>query len=218
MVGSVAILEGHKQTPDACMAWVDEAFARTDYYGCVCEHEAAAEEETGEGRGCAARHCDTSRPARPRQWEAMAQLARRLGGLIGIHMRVDMYASSTGEPVLGEFTPWHTSGRMHCHMPRVDEHEADAAARQRVGTARLRDGRTGATHTVDVCSLGRMWREAALGANEGRLLALKEGGALGRGLPTPPVLRGWPELLKDDQAKCGLAMAYANRTLRRRQV
>ena len=26
---------------------------------------------------------------------------------------------------------------------------------------------------------------------------------------------GWPELLKDDQAKCGLAMAYANRTLRR---
>ena len=82
-IGTVAILEGRK-VASACMAWVTESFVRTDYHGCVCSKPGL----------CNYGHCDSSRPTRPRQWDELVRVASRLGDLIGVHMRIDLYASS----------------------------------------------------------------------------------------------------------------------------
>ena len=175
-VASVAIIDGRK-TADSCMAFVDEAYERTDVHGCVCR-------EVNEFSPCAYRHCDRGLPPRPRQWERMVDVAKKLGEVIGIHMRIDIYASRTGLPVLGEFTPWHANGKMHCDL-RPAEHAA--------GSVRRRNALTGAVSRVDACRLGRMWRDA--GGDEGGPHDPKP----------PPVLRGWSALMYNEHAKCMVA-------------
>ena len=175
-VGSVAIIAGRK-TADACMAWVDEDFKRTDLHGCVCR-------EVSKLSPCSYRHCDTNFPPKPTQWESMVRLARRLGSTVGVHMRIDLFASASGVPTLGEFTPWHSNGKMHCDMRPLNPSKLVP------GATRRRQGVTGETHWIDMCRLGRQWSEA--GAEEGGQT----------GLETPAVLRGWPALMYNERSKC----------------
>lgn len=174
-VGSVAIITGRK-TSGACMAWVDENFERTDTHGCVCR-------EVSRLSPCSYKHCDTLLQ-KPAQWEAMVRLARRLGSVMGVHMRIDLFASARGTPTLGEFTPWHSNGKMHCDMRVLDPKQLMP------GAVRRRDGRTARPHWVDACRLGRLWYAA------GEV----EGGHSTQS--TPAVLRGWPQLMYNEHAKC----------------
>ena len=201
-VASVAIIEARK-TRNACMAWVDANFRRTDLHGCVCR-------EINGDSPCLYKHCDKGLPPQPKQWHEMVRVAKKLGNIVGVHMRVDLFAGKFGGPVLGEFTPWHANGKMHCDLRPVSQGDTwtaaaasiaprgngsssrrKAAKAERVpGSLRRRDGLSGETHTVDACAMGRLWQE------HGR----EEGGPHD---PRPPaVLRGWPALMYNEQAKC----------------
>lgn len=184
-VASVAIIEARK-TAGACMAWVDEDFQRTDRFGCVCK-------EVDQMSPCAYQHCDVGLPPKPRQWDKVVLAAKKLGERVGVHMRVDLYSGRNGLPVLGEFTPWHANGKMHCHLIPTPPPAKGARHGGRVtGSIVRRDGLTGATRSVDTCLLGRMWREAGGWGEEG-----------GPHDPNPPaVLRGWHALMYNERAKC----------------
>ena len=199
-IGSVAIIEARK-TRNACMAWVDEDFKRTDLHGCVCR-------EIGGDSPCLYKHCDKGLPPKPQRWHEMVGAAKKLGKIVGVHMRVDLFAGKTGGPVLGEFTPWHANGKMHCDLRPVAQSDSWSAAAASIapkdgskkksskdhdrvaGALRRRDGLSGETHTVDVCAMGRMWQEHG-----------REEGGPHNPMP-PPVLRGWPALMYNEQAKC----------------
>ena len=189
-IGTVGIIEG-RATDNACMAFVDERFQRTDTYGCVCSRTAIA---TG---GCSYRHCPLGYPLRPQGWDAMVRAAHRLGQLVGVHMRIDLYASKFGVPMLGEFTPWHTNGKMHCDL-RPPEASAVQLYRNQNTIADLvrsrRDAVTNKRTTVDVCRLGRLWE------SRGR----EEGGPFDP--KPPPVLRNWRQLMYNEKAKCAMAV------------
>ena len=110
--------------------------------------------------------------------------------------------------MLGEFTPWHTGGRMHCDMRPLPSQPLGQSSSQSSsssssiqgpkGTARRRHGLTHQIDTVDVCTLGRMWRAAGI----------EEGGTLRSHQPPPSALRNWERLMEDDHAKCRLAAAH----------
>ena len=87
-VASAAIITARK-TADACMAWVDTAYQRTDRHGCVCK-------EITQFSPCNYKHCDKNLPPKPTQWERMVATVAKLGAAVGIHMRIDMYAGRTG--------------------------------------------------------------------------------------------------------------------------
>ena len=175
-VGSVAIITGRK-TPKACMAWVDEHFQRVDVHGCTCR-------SVDQTSPCVYKHCDAGSVVRPTQWATMVQMAKRLGGIVGVHMRIDLFASARGTPTLGEFTPWHSNGKMHCDMRQLDSrHLLPGATRRRHGT-------TGEQHWVDMCRLGRIWYEKD---------ELEGGVARGS---TPAAMRGWPMLMYNEHGKC----------------
>ena len=107
-----------------------------------------------------------------------------LGGIVGVHMRIDLFASARGTPTLGEFTPWHSNGKMHCDMRQLDSrHLLPGATRRRHGT-------TGEQHWVDMCRLGRIWYEKD---------ELEGGVARGS---TPAAMRGWPMLMYNEHGKC----------------
>lgn len=178
-IGTIAIIAGRK-TSGACMAWVDENFERTDVHGCLCR-------EVSRSSPCSFKHCDMLQLQRPAQWDHMVKLARRLGNIVGMHMRIDLFAGSGGEPILGEFTPWHSNGKMHCDMRPLDDRSLQP------GATRRRDGATGEPHWVDACRLGRLWLDAGV----------HEGGVVSQS--TPAVLRGWPHLMYNEHAKCGAA-------------
>ena len=187
-VGTVAIIEGRK-TAAGCMAWVDDDFQRTDYYGCVCAPP------HGHKPACDYAHCDTTQPPRPVQWQAMLRTAESLASDVGIHMRIDLFAADGGRPVLNEFTPWHSNGRAHCDLrPLFAQNATPPAGAVKVANA-LRAA-SARRDLVDVCRLGRLWRAAGA----------EEGGPISR--PVPPVLRNWRTLLKNDKAKCELAKQY----------
>lgn len=200
-IGTVASIEGRK-TADGCMAWLDEAFGRTDYYGCICTPI------KGRDTDCRYRHCNTDRPRRPAQWPALVRTARLLGRAIGIHMRVDLFAGADGVPVLNEFTPWHTNGRAHCDLrpvsvgvavgPRSSStaNTSSGGPPLPAGALHLRNALTQQIDHVDACRLGRLWQ----------LAGAEEGGPTAR--TVPEVLRNWPSLLSDDKAKCALAYAH----------
>ena len=176
-IGTIAVLEGRKVS-GACMAWVDEDFRRFDLHGCICSQRDR----------CSYGHCDTSRPLKPLLWDEMLRTARLLGEHLGVHMRIDLFASSNGRPVLGEFTPWHTNGKMHCDLRPVP------VGVLQNGTVYLRNGLTRRVELVDACRLGRLWREA--GEQEGGTLDMH---------PPPWPLRTWEKLADNDDAKCHLA-------------
>ena len=187
-VASVAIIAARK-TKEACMAWVDKNYQRTDQHGCVCK-------EINAFTPCSYKHCDLGFPKRPVQWASMVETAARLGRAIGVHMRIDLYsAGRKGTPVLGEFTPWHANGKMHCDMHPLrapfgrGRSDRSPSATPRGATYR-RNGLSGKRDHVDACYLGRVWREH--GEREG-----------GKFDPRPPqVLRGWPALMYNERAKC----------------
>lgn len=178
-VATVAIITARK-TRDSCMAWVDAAYRRTDLFGCVCQRVNALEP-------CAYKHCDRGLPPQPQQWQTIVRTVKKLANIIGVHMRIDMFATDDGTPVLGEFTPWHSNGKMHCHLRAISN------ATREAGAATRKNGLTGESRTVDVCALGRIWRDA--GREEG-----------GRHDPTPPsMLRGWGAIMYNEHAKCAAA-------------
>ena len=204
-IGTVGIIAGRK-TRGACMAWVDERFQRTDTFGCVCR-------EISADTPCSYGHCHNGLPRKPHQWDKLVQVARKLGELVGVHMRIDLFASSSGQPYLGEFTPWHSNGKMMCDLrPPVAEATprfvaernrtvassatARAMTKPKEGLVRRRDGLTGAVRTVDTCRLGRLWRDA--GPEEG---GSREG-------PSPPILRNWPFYMYNERAKCRAAVEH----------
>ena len=166
------------------MAWVDAAHQRVDRHGCVCR-------EVTEDAPCAYTHCNRGSPPQPKQWHSMVRTVKKLGNVIGIHMRIDLYAGETGAPVLGEFTPWHANGKMHCHMRRLTANQVNATQSHFIFR---RDGLTNEMHRVDPCQLGRQWRE----------YGPAEGGSFD---PRPPhSLRGWGALMFNEEAKCAAAI------------
>ena len=133
----------------------------------------------------------------------MVRAARRLGQLVGVHYRIDLYASKFGVPMLGEFTPWHTNGKMHCDLRPPETHAVRLYRNQNaVGAHELsavmrprRNALTNKHETIDACRLGRLWD--ARGADEGGHFDPRP----------PPVLRNWPHLMYNERAKCQLAVS-----------
>jgi hypothetical protein len=189
-VGSVAIIMS-KKTTEACMAWFDENYTRHDVHGCACYNLTTA-------HGCAYRHCPLGTPAKPRLWDEMVQTARRIGGQLGMHMRVDMYASSEGV-MLGEFTPWHANGKAHCVVRPGFVNRTISTNRTRAAwTHSGRNDRVVAP--PDMCQLGRLW-------NSFRRGTLSEGGPyLSAARRTPTAITGWEQLLSNDSQKCKAAV------------
>ena len=114
----------------------------------------------------------------------MLAVTRKLGGELGMHMRIDLFAGNDGV-VLGEFTPWHTNGKMHCDIREI-----------------LTPGQT--QPTLDLCTLGKRWdrfRQEPYNSNEG-------GPWEKRHATTPPGIQGWQDYIFDDNKKCELARQY----------
>ncbi|KAL1505067.1 hypothetical protein AB1Y20_008827 [Prymnesium parvum] len=174
-IASVGVIEGRKTT-QACMAWIDERFERLDLHGCVCFDAKSS--------SCMYHHCPLGTPRRPEAWDEMVSVARKLGDALGMHMRIDLFASSEGV-VLGEFTPWHTNGKMHCDVREM-----------------LLPGQE--KPILDMCTLGKRWdrfRQEPINSNEG-------GPWEARHLQTPPGIEGWQEIIHDDEKKCRMALRY----------
>ena len=98
--------------------------------------------------------------------------------------------------MLGEFTPWHSNGKMHCHLRPVGLSATSVNGNNPAriaGSIVRREGTSGARTTVDSCALGRMWRDS------GEV----EGGP--HNPDPPPVLRGWGALMYNERAKCHAA-------------
>lgn len=178
------------------MSWVDEKFNRVDLHGCVCRDGMDREE-------CSWAHCSIGKHKRPAQWSAMVRLAKRLGAAVGMHMRIDLFSSPKGV-VLGEFTPLHSDGKMHCDLRPLQPSASTTPTTQGqpsstkvVGAIRRRNGNSGQVDLVDACRLGRLWLESGHDeGSDGQPMRVKQ----------PNILRGWPLLMYNEAAKCKVAL------------
>lgn len=173
-IGGVAVIGGRKSMA-ACLAWFDHNYSRQDRLGCACSKTAMRELHR-----CTYRHCPIGVPARPKLWPKMVRTASRLGELLGVHMRIDLFASSKGV-VLGEFTPWHANGKTHCVVNVIKK------------SVRTPSGR-GVLPSYDTCELGRLWNRFTL---RGQI----EGGP-NTSVKTPRAIRNWRSLMADESLKC----------------
>lgn len=111
----------------------------------------------------------------------MVETARHLGGLLDMHMRVDLFASSAGV-VIGEFTPWHSKGKVHCVT--TSNHTSNASG------------------AFDPCQMGRIWSSFRQRYNS------IEGGRFGAASRVTPMgILGWERILENDTRKCQVAVS-----------
>ena len=151
VVGSIVYMEG-RGTSCACFAELDENWERIDTNGCFrSAHDAAVDDQ-----GCTRIGFTTKRieqvkgldmcvgsPTRPTNLDDILDLARNISIRIGVYTRVDLFipgnGGNTGDTgnnndavLVGEFTPGHTNGRVHCSS------KSDGSC-------------------IDPCFLGRLW-------------------------------------------------------------
>jgi len=91
-IAAVMIVVG-RDTDSECKLWVDEEF-----------NILTRKEDNGIPA------CPKSKVTKPRSWGQLVNAAKKLGGALGVHYRIDLFASTQGV-LLGEFTPWHTGGK-----------------------------------------------------------------------------------------------------------
>ena len=141
-VGSI-IYTTNRGSSCECFAELDSEWNRVDTNGCF---RSSGDTETD---GMCTRidfdngHLQTMKgldfcadtPAMPLNLEEILNTAKSISERIGVYMRIDLLVSSNNEVLVGEFTPGHTNGRVHCSS-RVDENGC-----------------------VDSCYLGRLWSE-----------------------------------------------------------
>lgn len=132
-VGAVFVVQ-NRHSKRACSLYVDDKWRRVDSHGCAWFERQVPPHAHPHG---GYKPCADDTPS-PRGWARLVGAARRLGGALGVHMRIDLFLDELGVPRLGEFTPWHGHGSNHC------------------GSRRRSDG------SVDACYLGRMWREGGV--------------------------------------------------------
>jgi hypothetical protein len=76
---------------------------------------------------------DELKTLKPPFWSDLVRAASALGSTLGDQfMRIDLYASKSGRPVLGEFTTFPSAGKSNCAIP---------------------------VWPNDTCTLGRLWRQ-----------------------------------------------------------
>jgi len=145
-VGSI-IYTTNRGSNCECFAELDEEWNRVDSNGCF---RSSGEEEMMESQPQCTRidfdngHLQTMKgldfcamtPAMPTNLEDILATAKAVSERIAVYMRIDLLVSANGEIMVGEFTPGHTNGRVHCSS-KVDENGC-----------------------VDSCYLGRMWSES----------------------------------------------------------
>jgi len=169
----------------ACMAWYDQDYARVDLNGFVCFNSTQVPLKQG---ACIYRHCPTDFPPKPRRWDEMLATARKLGAGLGVHMRLDFFPGEHGV-VLGEFTPWHTNGKVHCDSRNILV--------------------PGEVHPrVDYCTLGKRWKRYRPSDDNERLGSFEGGWLPPHTQTTPPAIEGWQSFAFDDSQKCELARKH----------
>jgi hypothetical protein len=125
-----------------CEASVDEQFHRVDEHGCFTNRKRDYVPHTLVPGECSV-PTNGIRPFeaynrctdfdKPKEWDKLVAMAKKMSRIIGIFVRIDMYIHR-GEVVLGEatFLPWF--GRYHC-FSKLDENGC-----------------------IDSCLMGRFWK------------------------------------------------------------
>jgi hypothetical protein len=202
-VGTINLYR-NRGTERFCMATYDENWNRHDQFGCfLFASDKPKGNKTDPETGCYPvlegastppdhrRFCSDLDP--PKSFPKMLEIVKKLSERIGVFMRIDMFESADGEPVLGEFTPFSVKGGYNC-VAKVTK-----------------------SGCVDSCYLGRLWKESSLSNatyQEGyekvadgkfvkRQLPPLEGGPI---TPTPGYLEGWLKL--SGQEKCDRIRAF----------
>jgi hypothetical protein len=121
-----------------CEAYVNEQFDRVDEHGCFGRNKnyqlpipGQCSVSTIVGPIVGLKRCGDF--ARPKDWDKLLAMAKKMSRIIGIFVRIDMYVHQ-GEVVMGEasFTP--TAGHYHCGA-KLDENGC-----------------------IDPCLFGRFWK------------------------------------------------------------
>jgi hypothetical protein len=119
----VAIIH-NRGTDLECAAIFNERFNRVDEHGCFSWIRKYKPPKPGE---CSvstkdAPVADYSRCgdfARPKEWDQLVAMAKKMSRIIGIYVRIDMYIHE-GEIIMGEATFTPTLGKYHC-FAKLDE-------------------------------------------------------------------------------------------------
>jgi len=117
----------HRKTDHMCMLWVDEDWKRQDLHGCTLKNESKSLHWP---------RCSPDVPP-PKNWPNLVATAKKLGEAAGIHFRIDLYDDAHRGALLGEFTPFHSSGLFQCAVVAKSWSEGGG---------------------LDPCSLGRAWK------------------------------------------------------------
>lgn len=112
----------NRGTERFCMATYDEDWNRHDQFGCFLYAEKKPKgNKTDPNTGCypvlegasnppdQRRFCSDLNP--PKGLPHMVEIVKKLSKRIGVFMRIDMFESADGTPILGEFTPYSVRGK-----------------------------------------------------------------------------------------------------------
>mmetsp|Transcript_2371 Transcript_2371/g.5501 ORF Transcript_2371/g.5501 Transcript_2371/m.5501 type:complete len:335 (-) Transcript_2371:138-1142(-) len=146
-VGSI-IYTTNRGSNCECFAELDTNWNRLDVNGCFRPSGQSAKEgqcgridfESGTLQTMKDLDLCGTTPDKPENLDAVIAVAKEISAQIGVYMRVDMMVDAKGEVMLGEYTPGHTNGRVHC------------------------SSKPDASGCIDSCFLGRMW-SASSGAD-----------------------------------------------------
>ena len=118
-----------------CRLWVDENFKRQDQYGCTWYNPTKQKNIAGAAElGKKITWTKCANIPKPPNWSKLVSVARRLGGALGVHYRIDLYDSNQGV-LLKKFTAFHSQARCQCVITRND------------------------SGVLDPCHLGRLWAQ-----------------------------------------------------------
>jgi len=187
-VGSI-IYTTNRGSNCECFAELDDSWQRLDTNGCFRSSGEAATDgvctkiDTASGTVQSMKGQDLcgNTPAQPANLDAILTMAADISTKIGVYMRIDLLIASDGSYFVGEFTPGHTNGRVHC--------------------ASKLDPETGC---VDSCFLGKMWTKSVSDVGGDQL----HGGSK---KPVPTSLVDWNDTTSWDQACGNLMTALAAR-------
>uniref|UniRef100_A0A7S1YG75 VWFA domain-containing protein n=1 Tax=Grammatophora oceanica TaxID=210454 RepID=A0A7S1YG75_9STRA len=123
-VGSI-IYATNRGTECQCFAELDADWNRIDTNGCVrpggftqfqpgstCPAMDTARGLTVQMKGLDL--CSNAPPPDPILLDSLTTTAQAVSEFVGVYMRVDMSVDAAGNVVVGELTPNHTNGRVHC--------------------------------------------------------------------------------------------------------
>ena len=147
-VGSI-IYTTNRGSSCECFAELDADWNRVDMNGCFRSAGEEKKDSSGQctqidfanGQLLTMKGLDfcSSTPDKPSNLDDIIATAKAVSERIGVYMRIDMLVGADGTAMVGEFTPGHTNGRVHCSA-KVD-----------------------ANGCVDSCFLGRLWSDTSSG-------------------------------------------------------